>query len=205
MTDEIRLGVDLESILPKLTTLGLLDLPNGRWPAAEIPTGVHEWYRYALAYKDAGDRLVGLMGTTYERNMLGPPMLFLYRHSIELHLKSLLLDAGQLLDDPQTVPPKHYLMKLWTTVRAMVLRVGPNDEENEWLLRADSIIQQFDDIDPTSFAFRYPVDTDGSPALPADFLVDPSVIKQVVAELNIYLDGASCQISEYQGFKYEGL
>src|SRR6266536_1851922 len=109
MADSNKFAFDPQSVLTKLTKLGLLDLPDGSWRAAEVPTGPRHWHRYALAYKEAADQLAILMGDTYLRNTLGPPMLFLYRHSIEVHLKSLLLDAGQLLDDPQTVPPRHYL------------------------------------------------------------------------------------------------
>lgn len=203
MTDDQEgFEFDPESILTKLTKLRLTDLPNGTWPTAEIPSGSEQWYRYALMYKEAAGRLAAMMDKTYERNMLGPPMLFLYRHSIELHLKSLLLDAGEFLDDPQTVPPKHYLEKLWLNVRAMILEVG--NAVDEWVLRADNIIKQFDDLDPTSFVFRYPVTTEGTPSLPQNMVIDPTVVKQVFAELHVLLNGASAQIAEYQSLKYEG-
>lgn len=128
--------------------------------------------------------------------------MFLYRHAIELHLKSLLLDAGQLLDDPQTVPKEHYVLKLWSRVRTMLLEI--DNRESEWILRADDVIKQFDAIDRGSFAFRYPANNDGTPLLPSKLLVDPSVVAQIMAELHVLLDGASNQISVYQGFKYEG-
>jgi hypothetical protein len=90
---------------------------------------------------------------SYARNLVGPALLFLYRHSIELHLKSLLLDAGELLDDPQTVKSDHYLWRLWVQIRKMLLQV--ENHEDEWFRRADSIIKEFDDLDPDSFRFRY--------------------------------------------------
>lgn len=186
----------------QLTTLSLTDLPNGTYPAAEIVTGSRGWYRYATAYKEAADSLVGTMDTTYRRNMFGPPMLFLYRHSIELHLKSLLLEAGELLDDPQTIERRHYLWRLWTSVRTMLLRI--DNREDEWLLRADDIIKQFDELDRESFAFRYPVRPDGAPSLSDEMLIDPAVVSQIMAELHILLNGASAQIDAYQGYKQDG-
>lgn len=188
---------------PKLTKLSLTDLPNGRYSAAEIYTGPDHWYRYASAYKEAADRFVELLredDDTYERNMFGPPMMFLYRHSIELHLKSLLLAAGQLLDDPQTVPPEHYLWKLWVRVRKLILRVADSGED-EWVRRADQIIKEFDQLDPTSFAFRYPTARDGKPSLEDGVLVDPPVVSQVMSELHLLLDGASQQIAVYEDYK----
>lgn len=189
---------------PKLTKLSLTELPEGTYPAAEIYTGADYWYRYALAYKEAADRFVALIieEDTYALNMFGPPMMFLYRHSIELHLKSLLLAAGQLLDDPQTVPREHYLWKLWVRVRKLILKVA-DSKEDEWVRRANQIIKQFDDIDPTSFAFRYPTTPKGTPTLNGDVLVDPSVVLQVMSELHLLLDGASNQIAVYEDYKQD--
>jgi hypothetical protein len=203
MAEGKKFDFDPASLLPKLSQLGILDLPDGTAPASEIPTGPKAWYRYAFTYMEAADQLVKLAaGDTYLRNILGPPALFLYRHSIELHLKSLLLDAGQLLDDPQTVPPKHYLDTLWQKVRGLLLKIEPNSED-EWVLRADGVIKQFDDLDPTSFAFRYPVGTDGAASLPTNLLVDLEVVAKVMSELNVLLDGASNQISVYKDYKQE--
>jgi hypothetical protein len=189
--------------VPTVTQTRLLDLPNGTWPAAEVPTGSQRWYLFALSYKEAADRLSESMSDTYSRNMLGAPMLFLYRHYVELHLKSLLLDAGELLDDPQSVPPRHYLQALWTRVRAMLLTIDPGSD-GAWFTRADDIVQQLDRLDPTSNVFRYPVGTDGSPSLGTTLFAYPSVVAQVIEELHVLLDGASTQIDVYQGLKYEG-
>jgi hypothetical protein len=190
--------------LPTITNRGLLDLPDGHRPAAEVPSGAEHWYRYAVAYKEAADRLSSSMSDTFGRNLLGAPMLFLYRHYVELHLKSLLLDAGELLDDPQAVPPKHYLLQLWERVRSLLLRVGPGSNGG-WLDRADEVIAQLAALDPTSLAFRYPVDNGGKPSLPSVLFADPAVVTGVIAELYTALNIASTQIDVYQGLKYEGL
>jgi len=56
--------------------------------------------------------------------------------------------------------------------------------ENEWILRADDIIKQFDDLDPESFTFRYPVKRDGAPSLADEILVDPAVVSQIMSSFN---------------------
>jgi hypothetical protein len=191
---------------PTVTDMNLRDLPRGRWDAVEVPTGASQWYRMATGYKEAADRLVAASDAAYRRHTLGGPILFLYRHYVELHLKSLLLDAGELLDDPQNVPPKHYLRTLWDRVRALLLKISPgSDEQGPWFSRADDIIAELDALDATSFAFRYPVDKDGNPSLQEPAFFDPAVVAAVIAELHILLDGASTQIDVYQGYKYEGL
>jgi hypothetical protein len=107
-----------------------------------------------------------------------------------------------LLDDPQTVPPKHYLLRLWRRVRKLLLQIDPRSD-GPWLDRADSVITEFDALDPTSFAFRYPVDTGGTASLPPGFRIDPVSVASVVKELHILLDGASTQIDVYMGYKGE--
>lgn len=185
-----------------LTGVRLRDLPDGQYEAVEVPTGSESWDRMAESYKAAGDRLVAAKDS-FVYAMHSAPTLFMYRHYIELHLKSLLLDAGQLLDDPQTVPPKHYLQSLWQRVRKLLLKISP-ESDGAWFERADQIITDFDALDPSSFAFRYPVDNSGAPSLPAPLYVDLKVARRVISELHILLSGASAQIAEYMNVKYEG-
>lgn len=193
---------DPDLSLPTITDRRLLDLPNGTWPAADVPTGPDHWYRYAIAYKEAADRLAESMADTVAGNLLGAPMMFLYRHYVELHLKSLLLDAGELLDDPQAVPPKHYLRTLWRKVRSLLLTVDLRSD-GPWFARADQIVEDLDLLDPSSFSFRYPVDNEGLASLPPNVMADPTVVRGVLDELHILLNGASTQIDVYQGLKHE--
>lgn len=186
-----------------LSTLSLRDLPNGKVHAAAIPSGVDHWHRFATSYREAGDVLVGSMTRSRQLSVLGAPMMFMYRHYVEIHLKSLLLDAGELLDDPQTVQAKHFLLILWRRVRVLLLKISP-ESDGPWFERADLVIQQLDELDPTSFVFRYPVDKLGQPSLPEEVFVDPIVVQQVIAELSILLDGASTQICEYTNLKHAG-
>jgi hypothetical protein len=189
--------------LPVLTSTRLLDLPDGPFPAADIPAGAGEWLRFANGYKDAADQLCkDVEADDTLRNFVALGVLFLYRHSVELHLKSLLLDAGDFLDDPEKVPPNHYLLTLWKRVRTLLLKIDPRSE-GPWLNRADDIIADFDELDPTSSAFRYPVDTRGAAALPPNLRVDLVSIAHIIGELHILLEGASTQIDVYMGYEGE--
>jgi hypothetical protein len=185
-----------------LTKLTLRDLPDGQNEAFEVPTGPDTWSRLADSYKEAADRLVEITKDSFTYAMHGPPVLFMYRHYIELRLKSLLLDAGELLDEPQDVPPLHYIRTLWQRVRKLLLRISP-ESDGAWFKRADQVIHDFDSLDPTSFAFRYPVGKTGEPSLPLDLLIDLRVARQMIGELDILLSGAEAQISEYMGYKHE--
>ena len=193
-----------EDLIVRITNHGVADLPHGSWSATDVPTGRGAWYSFADFYKAAADELAdATQKSRWHRNALGLPLLFLYRHYVELHLKSLLTDAGEFLDDPQSIPPQHYLSELWGRVRALILRVGPNGEDT-WFTRGDAIIAEFDRLDPNSFAFRYPVNKKGAPSLSEPLSVDPQNVKSVIAELNVLLDGASQQIAVYASDKRQG-
>ena len=185
-----------------LTDLRLRDLPRGRHEAAEIPTGTEGWYRLAESYKEAADRLVASMEDPFTYAMYGAPLMFMYRHYIELHLKSLLLDAGELLDEPQDIPPKHYLLGLWRRVRQLLLAISP-ESDGVWFRRSGEVISDFDSIDPTSFVFRYPVNNAGHTSTARGQYIDPQVARQMIGELHILLSGASSQIDVYMGYKYD--
>ena len=188
---------------PVLTWVPLLALPNGHAGAAAIPSGSKYWYTYALAYKDAADSLASLVDVPEgPLSRLAVPMMFLYRHHVELHLKSLLSDAGELLDDPQSIPPAHYLLTLWKRVRALLLKISSNSD-GAWFVRADGIVEALDAIDPGSFAFRYPVDKPGAPSIAGGLEVDPTNVRVVIDELHTLLDGASALIDVYMGIKAE--
>lgn len=188
--------------MPRVRATSLRSVRRGH-DAAQIITGTDKWHTMAWAYMEAGDRLALRMAKTLSPwEILGTPMMFLYRHYIELQLKCLLHDAGELLDAPETIGPKHYLLSLWKRVRKLLLKIS-RQKEDEWFRRADLIIGEFDSIDPTSFAFRYPVGIDGRPSLDKDLYIDPKNVRRMIEELNILLDGASSQISEYMDYKNE--
>lgn len=127
-------------------------------------------------------------------------MMFLYRHYVELHLKSLLRDAGELLDAPELIPPRHYLVTLWQRVRELLLEIDGRPADS-WYLRVDQIIDDFDSADVSSYAFRYPVTTGGEPSLPTPLRVNAENVQRIVAELHIFFSGASTQIFEYAQVK----
>lgn len=190
---------------PRITTLRLTDNPSGAAWASEVRSGPEEWYSFASGYKSAADVLADrIERDPWRESRIAAPMLFLYRHSIELHLKSLLVDAGELLDEPQEIPPLHYLQQLWGRVRELLLRIDP-DSAGEWFKRADQIICDFDALDQGSFACRYPVNKANSPSLPPEFRIEAGIVRQMIAELGILLEGASAQIDVYMGFKHEML
>lgn len=120
------------------------------------------WENYAGSYKDAADHLVGNI-ERYEVDSLVYPIMFLYRHHLELQLKSLLRNFYLLHGIQCSCHQKtHDLVELWHRVRPRIEKMYPQDTEDNDHIEAR--IKEFDLIDTKSFAFRYPKDKKGNPS-----------------------------------------
>lgn len=166
-----------------------------------------DWYPdptelYVVGYKEAGDSLVDSVA---DRNGTADslifPIVFLYRHYIEIRLKSLLHDGHRLLDKEHKQKSEHQLSKLWPKVRDILVELWPDGNKDD-LSAFDSLINQFEQVDPRSTTFRYPKDFDGNNSLKIDSpRVNLRNLKEVVGAMAIILEGSAAAISEYQGYK----
>lgn len=160
-----------------------------------------DWHRISSGYKAAADALVNHLT---ERARITEsaciPILFLYRHYIELSLKGLLQDIGELVDAQEPLSQRHPLLPLWDRFRER-LRAYDASQDPTWLDRAAEIIAEMDRFDAGSFAFRYPVDKAGRSMLVRNQTVDIGQFQDVIAELAIVLDGASAMLGEHVQLK----
>ncbi|HKS36938.1 MAG TPA: hypothetical protein VJW76_07105, partial [Verrucomicrobiae bacterium] len=92
------------------------------WHNARLSFGGKGWDSYAAGYKEAADSLARRFIKKWQGNdMLTYPMVFLYRHYLELRLKQVIILGQQLLDEPiaiqQEVLENHRLKDLWRHCR----------------------------------------------------------------------------------------
>jgi hypothetical protein len=102
-------------------------------PARDVVIGKGEgnWHHFAYGYKAAARELVSHLsgrGRVIEAACL--PILFLYRHSVELTLKELVIDLGELTDSPETTSREHRLTPLWHQLRAKTLAYDRSQDSN---------------------------------------------------------------------------
>lgn len=117
-------------------------------------------YDMTEGYKRAADMLIEHgAGNRIDRHYLVYPVIFCYRHYLELSLKTILLVYGSTVD----ITPNwkaHDLNQLWPLFEKVLRRHGANDE-------ADAVVRkcvaEFSKIDPKSITFRYPVSQEGKP------------------------------------------
>jgi hypothetical protein len=124
---------------------------------------------YSEMYKSGADLLISWIkdNSTYNADEVILPAIFLYRHSLELILKAILL-THYLMDDNmirEKIKDKlkgHSLKNLWNKSES-IIRLYLSDsikKDRKPLDLMKTAIEEMDLIDPSSMMFRYPYDNE---------------------------------------------
>jgi hypothetical protein len=176
---------------------------------ARIPTNERQWGQFADTYLITTKALVRdlerdeshLEETGTRVNYLVFPILFLFRHFLELRLKEIIERGKCLLDDPSKWERNHNLIYLWGEARKILSSVYPEDSVND-LECAELLIHQVASVDSDSFAFRYPTTKSGEDF---DLGYESISIKQFskgIVEVGTFLGSATFGISVYLRHKH---
>jgi hypothetical protein len=176
-----------------------------------------EMHFYITSYGEAADLLVGRLRELRQRghspdDFLTFPIMYLYRHQIELLLKLLVRDgsllAGKPFEGKLGFPKGHHLIKLWNAYRpylAILHRSYPELQlgETKVVRAVTKLLKEFSDIDPDNEAARYHVGEDNIPSFPKWRYIDIFHYSEVVHKLVAYLYGSATAIAEYMHTKQE--
>jgi hypothetical protein len=150
---------------------------------------------YASGYKKAGDLLVAyVIKERINQDILVYPIVFLYRHYIELRLKELIRKGNLLLDSPGRFPQHHLIDKLWSECRKILKKIWPEENADD-LNEIEKYINDFSECDPTSTAFRYPKDKKDKESLSGLTHINLRGFSDVILKISSLLDGADLGIS----------
>jgi hypothetical protein len=152
---------------------------------------------YADGYRDAARVLVQrVTDTDWQKNTLVFPIVYLYRHHIELVLKALTVNGSYLIDkqlnevEVKTLG-KHRLDLLWDNFKPILREVSSMANypiRPEDIAGIDSYVRQLTTVDPDSQCFRYPTTKTGEPSLPDLMHISLSVFADGMERLADYLD-----------------
>jgi hypothetical protein len=163
---------------------------------------------FAAGYHEAGKTLISKMESAPGyRDYEGYPILFLYRHALELYLKAIVYRGAQLLglisdEKPNTekLLTNHKLIRLLPTIEAIFRAVEWKwDFEVSGLKSFDDfadLIREIEKIDPQSYCFRYPVNTTGEAALSKHFVVNVVNFEKKMDSVLDLLSGAVTGLQE---------
>lgn len=156
-----------------------------------------KWGLYASGYREAADILVqAIEQRSASKDALVYPVLFMYRQYLELQIKNLIRQARRLQDIKGDFPKHHRISELWALCYELLSDISPGDSVDE-LKEIARLIGEFSEVDPSSMAFRYPENQDGSTSLPGISHINLRNVRGVIAKIGIILTGADCQIGEY--------
>lgn len=124
---------------------------------------------FAKGYSRSANLLAQIFLSKYGNSDYdGYPIIFLYRHSFELHLKNIIYKTVKLSElkdieiSEKELKTGHELDKLATVATKSLLKNFP---DNDYLItictKIKKMADEFNEIDPSSFCYRYPVNLKG--------------------------------------------
>jgi hypothetical protein len=147
-------------------------------------------FRMIKGFQEAGDLLVSESEADPRRALnLIYPAAFAYRQSLELRLKSLLVDFGHWVGESPDFRT-HDLKALWAKFKRVVafFESDPQPKDEEAFRAVEALIAEFDTIDPGSDAFRFAHDTKGRTVKLGMSEIDLANLRKVMANLQNFLE-----------------
>ncbi len=156
---------------------------------------------YAEAYHAAAKVLTEKSSDNQLRDIGSGPVVFLYRLSLELWLKAVLISGSRIVEqqggDFETTElilnKGHNLTELLKAFKVLCQQLDWEwNAEHEELA---AIVRQFNKIDLFSFCFRYPVNKRGEPGLEPNFSFDLRNFCARMDEILVFLDQTDCGLA----------
>lgn len=143
---------------------------------------------YADSYKRAADQLVKkAIAKEKEQDFLIYPILFMYRHHVELQMKYIIRTWYRRKDErPDYL--HHRLEDLWKECRTIIKDAFPHDDSDDVEI-VDEVIQELIEADPRSFNFRYPVDRKEQPVFEEEKFISLQNLYEVMQKTSHFFDG----------------
>jgi hypothetical protein len=168
----------------------------GSWKAEGVLGAFVEhdgYYYYAAAYKEAGDELVqAVLDDRLQADSAVYPVLYLYRHYVELILKDI-VGIGAKLEKSGAASPGHHIVRdLWQNeVRPLLERTFPEGKKEDTDI-VEKCVLELASIDASGEASRYPTKKKGGdPTWPKTEQLNLDNMRQVMKRIATFLDGSS--------------
>ncbi len=152
---------------------------------------------YAIGYRQAADFLVERVSQERRyQDTLVYPIAFLYRQYLGLRLKQLVHLSKILLDHPRAERNLHHgILKLWQEYRGILEELHPGEYADDFD-KIEVRVAEFDYIDPSSIAFRYPTNKEGDPSLDGLSHINVRKLAGALGEIPLILEGAASELDK---------
>ena len=171
-------------------------------------------YAYREGYRRGAQTLVRVAEETQcDQDFLVYPIIFLYRHHIELVLKRIIKQTPYLVERPLSQLENdhlkmHRLDLLWRDFKPMAAAIskaaGWNELVQEDVEGIDDYIRQIFEVDPSSYSLRYAHSKKGDPSLPKELThINLRHFGELMERLATYLYGLEAAMSDLEDTKQE--
>lgn len=145
---------------------------------------------YAMSYKEAADALVeNIERTGRGADSMVYPVLFLYRHYVELMLKGLIGMGKTFQGQKPDYPKSHLIDVLWRKCRPILESAFPEGDRRDDEA-VERCMKELAQVDPKGEAFRYPEDQHQQPISHAVPCLGLRNIRDVMERIGGYLEGS---------------
>jgi hypothetical protein len=152
---------------------------------------------YITGYLRAGELLVAhVVDQSRDQDTLLYPIVFIYRHALELLFKEI-IESGRLLLDEQSVDVRgHRIEILWPQARDILTKIWKNEKDPPEFELITRVVNEFAEHDPSADGFRYPKNKKNRTNLSKLRMINVRLFSENVSECCALLDGAVCGIQE---------
>lgn len=148
---------------------------------------------FAKGYFNAASKMANILLTkNHFSDYEAYPILFLYRHALELFLKNIIYKSSLILlfkginDITPRLYNNHNLIILSEISSKILMKLFRNDKSIFDLShKISNICFEFSEIDPNSYSYRYPIDKKGNYSTKHHQVVN---LESICSELNELLD-----------------
>jgi HEPN domain-containing protein len=124
------------------------------------------------------------------------PITFMYRHYVQLSLKSMISILRRLEKSRKDYPMTHNLAELWKEARELLTEhYAP--ETIPGIEGMDSLIANFNEHDPHSVSFRYPTDKQGNQSLAGLRHINLRHLYEAMERVSYFLDCIGADVSSH--------
>lgn len=123
------------------------------------------------------------------------PVMYCYRHAVELRLKHVWTVAAWLRETAAQPLTGHDLRTLWREVKPILSqRIPPHRRGLSELDTAEIVLHELAELDPRGEGFQYPEKRGGGPSLQPDVSVNLHNVWTVMPKLLEFFDDAAAGI-----------
>ena len=152
--------------------------------------GPYGFADYSLGYFDAARAVVqATINVQISSDIAVYPIVYTYRHGIELGLKHLADFLPKLWNEtaPQ-IKATHELVDVWSVVKPYLARDRAFDIDGNRVPYLDKVLADIIQFDPKAEVFRFPTDRGGRFYLQDSSLVDVTVLAETLEEVRVIFE-----------------